>query len=50
MIAFESAVKVGLGKNIYSPFGKNTTSLSTLDDLLNSKSSRYISSEDWTVK
>ena len=46
MITFESAVKVGGHKNKYSPFKKNTSDISSLDEALNRRSSVYLSKND----
>jgi hypothetical protein len=46
MVTFESAVKVGGHKNKYSPFKKGTSDISKLSDLLNRKSSVFLSKED----
>ena len=50
MIAFESAVKVGLDATRYSPYKKKTKSLTTLNDALSMKSDKYISKDDWSAK
>lgn len=50
MIAFESAVKVGLDSTRYSPYENKTKSLATLNEFLSSESSKHISNEDYGVK
>lgn len=46
MITFESAVKVGLGANIYSPYKDGTEDLSTLNDGLEAPSAGRLNSSD----
>lgn len=50
MLTFESAVKVGLGADIYSPTGNKTTDLSKLDEQLERKSACVLDgdNENWS--
>ena len=46
MITFESAVKVGLGANIYSPYKDKTDDLSILNDGLEAPSAGKLNGND----
>lgn len=46
MVTFESAVKVGLGDDIYSPYNKKTSDISKLSDKLNYHSSIVLENDN----